>query len=171
MKKTIISVVVALVLVLALSSCSLLDEAVKNIIKGDVTGELNTSYSTQWFDFTVKSIKSGYTYGDCDADDGWKFVVVRVSETNTFSEPIPMGIFDFYLEAEGLAEEDSWPLSPLEGSEDTMMPDEFELDIDETAEYDVVFIIPDEITEISFIYEEYDEDGNIGVTFTINHTL
>ena len=169
MKKTIRSIAVLMVLVLSLSfsACS----EVQSFIKGDVTGELNKTYSTQWFDFTVKSIKTAYSYGEFYTDDGWKFVIVRVSEKNTFNTAIPMSAYDFFLKAEGLEEEDGWPLSPLEGSEDTMMPEEFEIRIGGSAEYDVVFSIPDEITDISFIYEEIDDKQNVGATFTIKHSL
>jgi hypothetical protein len=141
---------------------------VKNLIEGNVTGELNKTYSTQWFDFTVKTIKTAYEYAGYDAGDGYKFVDVIVSETNTFDEPIPMGYWDFELAAEGLPEEDTIPLEPLD---ETCMPEEFTLEVGETAEYHVLFTIPDEITEISFIYEEIDEEDNVGATFTIKHEL
>lgn len=173
MKRTIAGIILAIALLLSFSGCSqggsgtTLD-SVKSFLKGDVVGELNKSYSTKWFDFTVKSIKTAYTYGDYDAEQGYKFVIVTVSETNTFDEPIAMGAYDFEIAADGLLEEDRYPYAPFT---DKMMPEEFELAVDETVEYDVVFIIPDEIIDIRFIYVEIDENENIGATFTINHSL
>lgn len=79
-----------------------------------------------------------------------------------------MSVSDFYISADGLEEEDTYP---YESFTDEMMPNEFKLDVGETAEYDVVFSIPDEIVDISFIYIEIDETGHVGATFTINHTL
>ena len=181
MKKQIIAILLVLTMMFCLTSCSDAGEkvnslasgaadSVKSFIKGDVTGVLDKSYSTQWFDFTVHSIKTAYTYADFETDEGWKFVIIDVSETNTFGEPIPMSAYDFELAAEGLEEEDSWPLAPLEDAE-KMMPEEFELAHGESARYDVVFVIPDEIIDISFIYVELDENDNTHATFTIKHSL
>lgn len=158
-----------LILSLSLSGCGGSGvESLSSIINGDVTGQLNKSYSTKWYDFTVKTIKTAYEYGEYEANEGYKFVIVTVSETNTFDEPIFMSAYDFNLDADGLLEEDSWAIEPFDSK---VMPEEFELAVDETAEYDVVFIILDEIIDIRFIYVETDEEDNIGATFTINHSL
>ena len=171
---TIIIIVSCLILLLAgcgrqtASSVDHVLEGVRSFIKGDVTGELNKSYSTQWFDFTIKSIKTAYSYAGYENNEGYKYVVVAISETNTFDEPIPMGTFDFYLTAEGLSEEDGLPYEPFD---DRMMPSEFELAVGESVDYDLVFEIPDEIIDISFVYIELDEEENVGATFTIKHSL
>ena len=181
MKKQVIAVVLVLAMVLCLTACSDAGEkvnsvasgvagSVKSFIKGDVTGTLNKSYSTQWFDFTVHSIKTAYSYSGYDVDDGWKFVIVNVTETNTFGEPIPMSVYDFELGTEIPEEEDRWPLEPLDDSPQ-MMPEEFELADGESATYDVVFVIPDEIVDISFIYVELDDTDATHATFTIKHSL
>jgi uncharacterized protein YceK len=170
--KKLTAILLTLALMAALTGCGGVvgdtASAVKSFISGDVTGELNKTYSTQWFDFTIKTIKTAYEYAGYEAGDGYKFVDVVVSETNTFEEPIPMGYWDFELAAEGLPEEDTVPLEPLD---ETCMPEEFVLKVGETEEYHVLFTIPDEITDISFIYEEIDEDDNVGATFTIKHSL
>ncbi|MCL1790917.1 MAG: hypothetical protein FWG40_06100 [Peptococcaceae bacterium] len=162
-----------MVLVFSLAGCSrdsdaTLGSAIKSFIKGDVTGELNKTYSTKWFDFNVKSIRSADEYGGKETVDGYRFVVVRVTETNTFKEPIPMFSSDFYLKAAGLSDEDMYPLDAFEDV-DTMMPDEFNLEVNQTKEYDVVFAIPDDIEEVSFVYVEIDINESVGATFTIKH--
>ena len=134
------------------------------------TGGINRTYYTQWFDFTVNYVTVSYEYFDYEADTGWKFVVFNVSETNTFDEPIPMSNYDFELAAEGLAHEDTWPIEPLEGAY-SMMPEEFILDINESATYDVVFVIPDDIYDIDFIYVELDNSDITHETFTVKYTL
>lgn len=169
MRRKLIVFVLAMTLLFTLTGCGNAAESISNFIKGDVTGEMNKTYATQWFEFTVKGIKVASQYdGTLPEEEGYKYVVVTVSETNTFSEAIPMGFTDFYLEAEGLLEEDQWGYHPFA---DTMMPYEFMLEEGETVEYDVVFSIPNEITEISFVYIEIDEEENIGATFRINHSL
>ena len=155
----------------SLTGCGDVGSNIKSFLKGDVVGEMNKTYSTQWFDFTIKSIKSAYVYENYEVEEGYKFVLVRVSETNTFHEPIPMSCSDFYLDAVGIIEEDKYPYSPFEDEDSMMMPAEFTLSLNETVEYDVVFSIPDNIMEISFIYEEIDIEENIGATFTIKHSL
>jgi hypothetical protein len=79
-----------------------------------------------------------------------------------------MGTFDFHITADGLSEDDS---IAYEAWVDSMMPDEFYLEVGETVEYDVVFGIPDEIMEIGFVYIEIDENDGIGATFTIKQAL
>lgn len=171
MRKTFLKALIILISILLLTGCGdveSLSSSVQSFIKGDVTGELNTTYSTQWFDFNVKDIRASDEYGGYPAYDGYKYVIATVEETNTFDESIPMGASDFYVSADGLEEEDTYP---YESFDDKMMPDEFQLDVGETVEYDVVFEIPEEIVDIRFIYIEVDDTDHVGATFTINHTL
>lgn len=171
MKKAITAIILITALILPFSGCERAESitaTAKSFIKGDVTGELNKQYSTKWFDFTVKSIRTAYEYAEYEADEGYKFVIVEISETNTFDEKIPMSAYDFVINADNLSEEDSWPIEPLD---DKMMPENFDLAVGENAEYDVVFLIPDEIIDVRFIYVELDENEKIGATFTINHSL
>lgn len=190
MLKRILVIIMVLVLSFAVAGCSssgsgngsdekagltgALDDLagnINNFIKGNVTGELNKTYSTQWFDFTIKTIKTAYDYNGYSANEGYKFVVVDVTEKNTFDEPIPMSVDDFEMHAVGLEEIDQWPLDPFEDEPGRMMPWEFDLAVGETVNYDVVFVIPEDIYDVEFIYIEIDEYDQIGATFTIKHSL
>ena len=182
MTKRIIAIVLVLAMSVCLASCSdagatvssaasSMADSVKSFIKGDVTGVLNKEYSTQWFDFTVHSIKTAYEYKEYEAESGWKFVIVNVSETNTFGEPIPMSVWDFQLFGDGIEEEDTWGLEPFDDVENNMMPAEFYLEDGEEVNYDVVFVIHDEVTDVSFVYLEIADDDSTYATFTVKHSL
>ena len=60
MRKKLIAVVVVVVMLVAFSGCSKVveqvAEGVRQVLSGDVSGEIGKSYSTQWFDFTIKSV-------------------------------------------------------------------------------------------------------------------
>ena len=139
-------------------------DSIGQFISGDVTGEINKTYSTQWFSFTVKSIETVSEYAGHTAPEGMKLISVLVEETNIFGSTIPMGTMDFYVDEVSLLDY-IYPISPLD---ETMMPDEFDLAADETAEYYMIFEVPADISDYMLMYTEIDENNDIGATFTIN---
>lgn len=161
------ALLMSLVLLLCLTACGSTTDTISSIIKGDVTGKIGKTYSTQWFDFSIDSITSVDSYEGEAAPDGYQFVDVVITEKNTFDEEITMGTFDFYMDADEL-EEYEWILESWHSS---MMPEEFILSIGETVQYHAIFMLPVEITDIRFIYEEINELEELGATFTIQHTL
>lgn len=144
-------------------------DSVRSMIQGDVAGQIGTTYSTRWFDFSIDSIEVVDSYAGQSPEAGYIFVDVVVSEKNTWEgkEEIPMSDADFYLEVEGY-EGTAYCLDPFD---DSMMPNEFYLQPDEECTYHLIWELPDDVENISFIYVEVAEDDSTYATFTIEHSL
>jgi hypothetical protein len=138
-------------------------DSVGNFLKGNVTGEVDKVYSTEWFNFAVRSIEKVDEYAGYSAEEGFILLDVVVEELNTFSEDIPMGTFDFYLDSDTFIDY-IFPLDPLD---DTMMPTEFSLSPSEDVKYHLLYEIPDGVADLRLMYTEIDEEDNEGATFTI----
>ena len=171
MRKKLLIVIVVMVflfgMALSFAGCSKVVEGVRQVLSGNVSGEIGKSYSTQWFDFTVKSVKEVDSYAGYEPEAGYRFIAVDILETGAFDEPITMGTFDFYMDADTFFEY-IWPLDPFD---DSMMPSEFMLEKGETVEYIMVYVIPEEAPNLKLMYTEIDIEDNEGVTFTINLNL
>lgn len=134
---------------------------------GDVEGEVGKTYKTQWFAFCVESIEFVDEYAGYQPQEGYTLVDVVVKETNIFDESIPMGTFDFLLDSDSFVEYMT-PMAPLN---DTMMPEEFELAVDDTVTYHMVYEVPADLADLYIFYTEIGDDGTeegeIGDTFSI----
>ena len=142
-------------------------ESVKQVISGDITGEIGVTYATDWFDFTIDSVKKVGEYAGYAAESGYQLVAVKITETGTFDEPSPMGTFDFYMDSVTFDEY----VYPLEALDDTMMPEEFMLAKDQTVSYYMIYEIPEDFSDLKLIYVEVDETNATGNVFTINLSL
>jgi predicted small secreted protein len=138
-------------------------DALGQLISGDVTGEVGKDYRTQWFSFKVDSITKVDEYTGITALPGNELIDVVITEKNIFDESIPMGTWDFYVDAPSFPEY----IFPLDPVDDTMMPLDFELAPDESATYHMVFEVPVDTTDLVLVYVEIDETESIGATFTI----
>jgi len=132
-------------------------------ISGDVVAETGDTCTTKWFEFTVHSIEKTDAYFDYAAKEGYQPYKVMISLKSIWNEPIPMGIFDFYMDAPDL-QEYIWAISPLD---DTMMPEEYDLLPRETAQFVMIFEVPTNTAGLALFYTENFEDGNDGATFSI----
>lgn len=174
--KKVLAVLLSLTIAMGAVGCGGASDALDNaasgvasFIKGDVTGEVGKNYSTEWFEFSINTLETATEYKGVEVEEGYQFVIANITEKNIWdgNEAIPMGAYDFYMTADGATEE-IW----MEYSwDDAMMPDEFELQPDETATYDAVFYIPVDTAEAKFVYIEIDENEKVGATFTIVHTF
>jgi len=131
--------------------------------EGDVTGETGETYKTEWFEFTVHSIEKVDSYASRTAGEGHQLYKVLITETSTSEETIPVGTFDFYMDAPAF-EEYIWAIAPLDK---TMMPAEFSLGPGETVQYVMIYEVPVDTTELALVYTEYYDNGEIGTSFTI----
>jgi len=118
---------------------------------------------TEWFDFTVHSIKKVDSYAGHVPGAGYALYDVRITERNTFGSAIAMGTRDFYMDDPGF-EEYIWPMAPLDA---TMMPEEFSLEPGKTARYHMVFEAPSDAAALVLLYTELNEDGAQGATFEV----
>ena len=170
MKKRILLIGMILVLSMSLLACGspsgIVDAgrtAATRLISGEMTGQVAKAYKAQWFDFTVKSIEIVDSYAGYSPEAGNVLVDVVLEEIGTFSEPSPMGTFDFYFD-HNTFEEYIFPMDPLD---DTMMPLEFDLAKDVVVEYHMVYELPAGLVNLKLMYTEIDEEENEGVTFSI----
>lgn len=164
-KKPTIFIALIISIMFLVCACSTTDvvNTVAQMLNGNVKGEIGKTYSTQWFEFTVKSIEKVDSYAGYEPENGFELYVALLNEKNTFDEEIPMGTFDFYLDAESF-EEYIYPIDPLDN---TMMPLEFTLNQSDVAEYYMIYEIPSGTEGLMLCYTEIDEDDNVGVLFTI----
>jgi hypothetical protein len=135
------------------------------LIEGDVTGEIGEDYRTRWFSFNIESIEEVTEYAGYEPPEGSVLMDVVVTETCVFEESIPMGTFDFYMDAEDFPEY-VYPIE--EPLDDAMMPSEFELIPDETVTYHMLYEIPARHEKLVLKYTELDADDVEYATFTIN---
>jgi hypothetical protein len=165
--KTLALIFVLVFSVICLCGCSdVIDDVVNSaaqFLSGDVTGQIGKTYSTQWFEFTIHSINKVDSYAGYEPASGYQLYDVLITEKNIFDESIPMGTPDFYMDDPDF-EEYIWGIDPLDN---TMMPEEFYLEPGETAQYHIIFEIPQEVTKLALMYTEFDVNDNEGATFTI----
>jgi hypothetical protein len=148
----------------AANAVSSAGRALGQLIEGDVTGEIGKDYRTRWFSFNIESIKEVTEYAGYAPQDGNVLMDVVVTETCIYEEAIPMGTFDFYMDADNFLEY----IYPVEETfDDTMMPLEFELAPDETVTYHMLYEIPTEHENLTLKYTEIAEDEAEYATFTI----
>ncbi|MDR3086184.1 MAG: hypothetical protein LBU47_07725 [Christensenellaceae bacterium] len=170
----------ALCLCFALAACSGLQDAagglqeagsqlaeqVGQLLRGDVTGKVGETYRTEWFNFSISSIKQVESYAGYAPEEGNLLYDVVITELSTFDEAIPMGTFDFFMLMDG-TEEPVFPMDPLNGDE-TMMPAEFDLSPDESVTYHMVYEVPKDAKGLKLMYIElYENSEEQGTTFTI----
>jgi hypothetical protein len=133
------------------------------VIEGDIDITLNQPYKSKWFEFTVKSAATATEYAGYSPEEGFILIDVLINETGAFEEPVPMGIMDFYISASGDDEEKFYPLPAFD---DSMMPDKFDLSLGETAEYHMVYEVPDK-SGLMLVYTEIDVTEAEGNTFRL----
>ena len=150
---------------------SVVDQAVESakltaarLVEGNIKGEVGKVYSAKWFDFTIESIEKISSIEGYSPEDGNILIKAVVTEKGTFEEPGPMGTFDFYLDSETF-EEYVWAMPPLN---DSMMPEEFDLDTNEIVKYTLVFEVPDGLDDLQLMYTEVDERDSVYATFVID---
>jgi len=169
-KKSILLTTLALCVMLLVGACGTATDAVNTvsntvaqILNGNVKGEIGKTYSTQWFEFTVKSIEKMDSYAGYEPENGFELYAVLLSEKSTFSKEIPMGTFDFYMDEDSF-EEYIFPMDPLDN---TMMPLEFKLNKGDAVEYYMIYEIPAGTEGLMLCYTEINENEDEGVLFTI----
>lgn len=138
-------------------------DAVGKLLSGDVTGKVGETYRTEWFDFSISSINQVDSYAGYSPAEGFTLYDVAITEISTFDDPIPMGTFDFFIDADVFDEY----IYPIEALNNSMMPETFTLTKGESAEYHMVYEVPKGTQGLKLMYIEIDEEENQGATFTI----
>lgn len=134
-----------------------------------ISGGIGDTLSSAFFDFTVNSATIAETYADyLPNTEGYVFLVVDVTTVSTFDNPIPVGNYDFII-AWG-AEEAEQDIA-FESFSDEMYPDEVTIEKGEKVSGAVVFEVPPDEKDFSFIYEEFYEDEFVGNTCSVDFTV
>lgn len=130
-------------------------------ISGNETGEIGKSYTSKWFEFKIHSIDKVDAYASRKTKEGHQLYKVLITLKSTWDKPIPMGTFDFYMDAPDFTEY-IWGIPPLD---DSMMPEKFELKPSESVQYVIIFEAPTNTAELAFLYTENYESGDEGASF------
>jgi len=139
-------------------------EAISDYLSKDVIGKTGETYKTKWFEFTIHSIEKVDSYVGRKAEEGHQLYKALITQKNIWDDSIPLGIFDFYMDDPGFAEY-IWAIPPLDN---TMMPEEFTLEINEFVQHVMIFEVPVGTTKLALMYTENYEGGNGGATFSIS---
>jgi hypothetical protein len=138
-------------------------KSISDLIAGDVTGKAGETYKTQWFEFTAESIDTVDAYAGRKAKDGHRLYKIPIALKSVWNETIPMGLFDFYMDAPDF-EEYIWAIAPLD---ETMMPEKFDLKPGETIQYVMIFEAPADAAGLALLYTENYANGKDGATYAI----
>jgi hypothetical protein len=141
-------------------------ESISKFISGsiskDVAGKTGETYQAKWFEFTVHSIERATAYEDYREKPGFRLYFVSISIKSAWEEALPMGLFDFYMDAPDF-DEYIWAIAPLD---DAMMPEKYDLEPDKTVQYSMVFEVPTSAANLSLCTTESDANGTDGATFS-----
>lgn len=167
--------VLALSLVM-LTGCSLLGGILGEergdgyAVDGYAEGEMGDTLHTYFFDYTVNSAYLCDSFEEYEAtQEGFRLLVAEVTVKNTFSESIPMYDVDFQVQwGEGATEYDVPITYYVEAVSDQQLPDEYELETEESRTGLLVFEVPEGTEEFSISYLEYFDDGSEGDVFFVD---
>ncbi|MCL2376380.1 MAG: hypothetical protein FWC76_03175 [Defluviitaleaceae bacterium] len=142
-----------------LSGCDLFRTPVVDV-------EIGRLYSTQWFNFTIHSADMVSEFGGHTAGHGHQLWVVRITQTGTFREPVPMFIDDWYMDDDSFRAE-HLALVAFE-SHPEMMPEEFWLPRGTSETHTMLFEVPANTTNLTLNFLEVDDANRTGSQFTLN---
>lgn len=132
--------------------------------------------STYWFQFTLESAEEVDSYDGYRAGDGNRLLVCRISLENTFDDTVSMAQTDFFLLWEDPTSTTADTDTGLEGMVGTyalphfsnrQLEDAYDLDREEMQEGDLVFEIPEEITQCALVFEEYYVDAESETGYSV----
>ncbi len=172
--KKILCLLLALALGLSLPACGGVDRRT-GYQPGGGRGQIGDVMHTYWFDFTVTDAYSAQEYGGYPVDEGCRFVVASITVTNTFPQTLTMWDTDFALEWKDPDSGDYVYDVPLMAYTDGMFPEEYTLEVAETASYEAVYMVPAVESldyDVSFLELFENEDGGEerGDTYYVSFT-
>lgn len=173
----------ASVLVLGMAGCgtkkesSVSDEEPKVIIieaeDGFASGNATDIMRTAFFDFSIDSAYTADSYQSFAAEEGNQLLIAQITIKNTMTSSIPM--FDTDFQAQWGDDEDdqafSFPLTAEgDAAEGEMLPEEYELAINESRTGLLVFQVPADKKDFSVSYQEIFDTQEKGDTFFVYFT-
>lgn len=138
-------------------------------------GAVGDTLSTEWFDFSVDSVRSCDQYGDYAAGDGSRLVVASLTLKNTCGSAVEMWGDDFVLLWDDPDEDGGIDIPLPAGLDDGQFPDQYTLENRETKTGELVFEVPAEQEELTLGFQEIyvdeenpdNEEGIEGKTFFV----
>ena len=132
-------------------------------------GKIGSTLKTAWFNFEVTdAYVTDREIGGYEVSDGNRLLVVEVMLINTYGEPVPMFDDDFWIE---WGEDDgTYPVAVSEPLTDEQFPREYELAKKEIRTGTVIFEVPDDEEDFTFVFLEYFEDNTEGNYYTVEFT-
>ena len=166
--KKLAALLLAAVMAVSVIGCGGSTDAVIRPKNGLAEGELGNTMRTYWFDFTVNSAYLCDSFSGYDAADGNKLLVVDITVTNTFGEPLPMFDSDFWVEWNS---DDSdayaYPVENAASLSSDILPGEYYMAVDEVDKGLLLFEVPDGYTEYAIAYIEVNVDDETGDFFVV----
>ncbi len=165
MKRTKIRLISACAaLALALTGCDAIGGG------SPTEAQVGDRVSTSWFDYTITSAQAVENYEGCTAPVGDKLVVVDMTMTNTYDQPVPMFDTDFQLYwGDYGSDEMAFPLEPYCTAQ---LPTDYDLAVGETREGVLIYQVPSDVQDFTFAFlEVFDngteegEEGDLFVTY------
>ena len=152
--------------------------------EGGDSGGLGDVMHTYFFDFTVSEAYTCAKLGDYAPARGKQLLVVRLALQNTMVQPLTMYDVDFQVRWGGADDQEAyaWPITTKkdqlwshqalaeEWLTEDQLPDEYELDIQETRSGVLVFEVPVQEKSFSLCYQEIFSDDSVGDRYAMSFT-
>lgn len=134
-----------------------------------VTAEVGETTTNAFFEWTVSSVRTAYEIDGYTPAEGTKYVIADISTKNiTYHNDLPLGNYD-YIIAWGAGDEE-WDWSLYEFT-DGMYPDDVVVEVGKTVEGMLIFVVPEDVKDVSIIYEEIYDDDFVGNTYSYDIVL
>lgn len=178
MKKLIVMIVLA-VFTLSLTACDTATDLTDDLTQivnargrtydNIITAKVGETTNNVFFEWTVSSVWVSYDIDGYTPPDGYMYVAADIITTNTtYDNNLPLGNSD-YIIVWG-PEEDGWDY-PLDEFTEGMYPDEVTVEVGKTVEGLLVFLVPDDVQDVSIIYDEIYDDDFVGNSYSYDITL
>lgn len=137
---------------------------------GGAYGYMGDVLRTVFFDF---SVNSAYICPELDAYvpvEGNQLLVAEITVKNTSTYSMPMVDWDFQIQWGDDEDEDAFGYPITESIIDNQMPGEYEIPINESVTYTVVYEVPADTKDFSISFLEYFENDTEGDVFFVYFT-
>ncbi len=137
-------------------------------------GKTGDIMRTAFFDFKVSSAEFAETYADTvKPSAGKRLLVVNITLTGTFEEPVHMYDSDFQVQWGETGDEDFAVPVTYESSKYTegMIEPEYDLLPEQTVTGDLVYEVPEGYTDFFLAFQEYFEDEGLGDAFFVDFSV
>ena len=127
--------------------------------------EIGRVHSTQWFNFTIHSAERIGEYGGHTAAFGHTLWVVEITQTGTDFDPVPMWIWDWYMDGDDFRTH-LFAHSQFVGR-DEMMPDDFWLERGQSETHILLFEAPTDAVNLTLNFVEIFDGDFVGARFML----